>query len=76
MTKVGRIEAVEYLDAAGSQQRTTISGKTYRTSWDWHEIDWKMGDTVEYEIAMRSTMPGLPPLPHADNIRKQHRETI
>jgi hypothetical protein len=69
-TKSGRVEAIEYLNADGSQQRTTINGKAYRTAWVWGETDWKMGDNVEFEVSMRSTMPGMPPLPHADNVRK------
>jgi hypothetical protein len=50
MKRQGVITEIEYRQPDGSSQWTTIGGKRYATAWSFDDIDWKLGDLVEFEV--------------------------
>lgn len=46
----GRVEKIDFTWGAGGNQYTTIGGISYATFWNALDIDWKVGEIVNFEF--------------------------
>lgn len=67
----GIVEDVRFTEGGAGNQWTVIDGKKYATYWDVRTTDWKVGDTVTFQVVERSLWSGQPAIPHAINIHKE-----
>lgn len=66
----GVVDDVKFTSGGAGNQWTTIDGVKYATFWDVRTMDWKVGDTVEFDRTDRPLWHDQPAIPQASRIHK------
>lgn len=70
MSMRGKVDNIDFTYGGAGNQWTTIDGKRYATWWDIRTMNWRVGDTVNFDAYRRPLWSGNPDVDCAQNITK------